>query len=100
VFPLLVFIRICVAVYFGVLITYTGECYNTKYRVTGFGIATGIGGVAGVVMPWIVIEAMKVAKNFSFVIFAICCIFCLIATFVLKIDTTGKALDIDYQAEE
>jgi len=85
---------------FGILIPFTAECYSTQYRVTGTGISSSVGGVGGIIMPWIVLSVLSVSPYFPFFIFGLFAIVCIISTLILGIETAGKSLDIDFIEEE
>jgi len=93
-------LRIGAAMVFGILVPFTAECYSTHYRVTGTGISSSVGGVGGIVMPWIVLQAMNVSPYFPFFLLGIFAIVCIISTLILGIETAGKSLDIDFIEEE
>jgi len=77
----------------------TSELYHTNCRTTGLGFASGVSRIGGVLMPWIVIWALKISPTAVFVTFGAFCMIATVAVVLLPYDTTGKELDQDDEDE-
>ena len=72
---------------------YTSEVYSTKCRTTGLGMASGIGRLGGMAMPWVCVSLADINPVAPFLAFASLGIVVGIINCLLPYDTTGKALD-------
>ena len=72
---------------------FTSEVYSTKCRTTGLGMASGIGRLGGMAMPWVCVSLADINPVAPFLAFACLGMVVGIINFLLPYDTTGKALD-------
>ena len=72
---------------------YTCEVYYTKIRTTGLGIASGLGRVGGIFMPWICNSLSNYDLLSPFLLFALITLLMSVFTFQLPYDTLGREMD-------
>ena len=72
---------------------FTSEVYSTKCRTTGLGMASGVGRLGGMAMPWVCVTLSEINPVAPFLAFAALGIVVGVVNFLLPYDTTGKALD-------
>lgn len=72
---------------------YTSEVYSTKCRTTGLGMASGIGRLGGMAMPWVCVSLADINPVAPFLAFAALGMVVGVINFLLPYDTTGKELD-------
>jgi len=68
------------------------EIYPTKNRATGMGLATAVGKLSTVFMPWICYRLSEIYLLAPFGCFAVLAVLAGFATLKLTIDTRGKDL--------
>ena len=76
------------------LFQYTSEVYNTRCRTTGLGMASGLGRLGGIMMPWICVILSDISPVAPFLSFVVLAAICGVVNFLLPFDTTGKPLDV------
>lgn len=72
---------------FSINYTYTSELYPTRIRSTGLGIATAVGGLGSLLMPWIGIYLMNVYKYLPYLIYGILALISSIIVRYIKYET-------------
>ncbi len=72
---------------------YTTEVYESNIRVTGVGAGSSISRIAGIIMPFILIDAMHSGFLYPYYIFLVIIAVVFVVTLMLPYDTTGRVLD-------
>jgi len=85
--------KLWIGVAFSVIYPFTSEVYHTKYRTTGFGMASACSRIGGMLMPWVALYSFAIAPTAPYVVYGCCCILATIAGLLLPYDTRGRELD-------
>lgn len=85
--------RFFISLAFGVIYPFSAEVYSTKYRTVGIGMASAVGRLGTVLMPWITIHLRELATRAPFGFFALLSLLSAICGLTLPYDTTGQPLD-------
>ena len=78
---------------FQILYPFTPECFSTKLRGLGSGIAQMIGRLGAAVMPFIIYPLFHEHPHSPFLIFAICSFLGFVTTILMPYDTYSRPLD-------
>ncbi len=93
--------RLCIYAAFNITYIYSTELYPTSIRTSAFGLANCFSRFGGMLAPFIgqdlVLRNMRSTSSF---IFAICSFIACIAAFQLKIETSGKNLQDNFNIED
>ena len=87
------FARIFMSMSFIFCLQYTSEVYETKIRITGLGMAIGIGRIGAIIMPWICAEIMQESLYGPFLLFSLLGAGSAACSYCLPFDTREKDLD-------
>ncbi|XP_060746056.1 putative transporter SVOPL isoform X2 [Tachysurus vachellii] len=89
---LLFLLRSLVSMNFNVVYIYTAEVYPTAVRSIGMGFCTSFSRIGGMIAPFIAQVLMSKSVLLALSPFAVTCCLCAIGTFLLPIETRGRAL--------
>ncbi|KAL0962680.1 hypothetical protein UPYG_G00343910 [Umbra pygmaea] len=89
---LLFMIRSLVSMNFNVVYIYTAEVYPTAVRSLGLGFCTSFSRIGGMVAPFIAQVLMSHSVMLAMMPFALACVLCAVGSFLLPIETKGRAL--------
>ncbi|XP_068611380.1 putative transporter SVOPL [Brachionichthys hirsutus] len=92
-FTLLLFLlRAVVSMNFNVVYIYTAEVYPTVARSLGLGFCTSFSRIGGMIAPFIAQVLMSQSVVLALSPFAVACVLCAVGSFLLPIETKGRAL--------
>ncbi|CAK6983747.1 putative transporter SVOPL [Scomber scombrus] len=92
-FTLLLFLlRSLVSMNFNVVYIYTAEVYPTAVRSLGMGFCTSFSRIGGMIAPFIAQVLMSQSVILALSPFAVSCVICAAGSFLLPIETKGRAL--------
>ncbi|XP_049892750.1 putative transporter SVOPL isoform X1 [Epinephelus moara] len=89
---LLFLLRSLVSMNFNVVYIYTAEVYPTVARSLGMGFCTSFSRIGGMIAPFIAQVLMSQSVILALTPFAVACVICSLANFLLPIETKGRAL--------
>jgi len=81
---------------FTVLYVFAGEVYPTTIRSTGVGVGNGFARIGGILCPVFAVTLIESGRvPLSVVFFLIVAIVSAVASFSLRVETSGRRLDAD-----
>lgn len=89
---LLFLLRSLVSMNFNVVYIYTAEVYPTAARSLGLGFCTSFSRIGGMIAPFIAQVLMSQSVIQALIPFAVACVVCALGSFLLPIETKGRAL--------
>ncbi|XP_054623463.1 putative transporter SVOPL isoform X2 [Dunckerocampus dactyliophorus] len=89
---LLFLLRSVVSMNFNVVYIYTAEVYPTVVRSLGLGFSTSFSRIGGMIAPFISQVLMSQSVILALSPFAVACTLCALGSFLLPIETKGRAL--------
>ncbi|KAM4569748.1 putative transporter SVOPL isoform 2-T3 [Odontesthes bonariensis] len=89
---LLFLLRSLVSMNFNVVYIYTAEVYPTVARSLGMGFCTSFSRIGGMIAPFIAQVLMSQSVVLALSPFAVACVLCSLGSFLLPIETKGRAL--------
>ncbi|XP_077356440.1 putative transporter SVOPL [Festucalex cinctus] len=89
---LLFLLRSVVSMNFTVVYIYTAEVYPTVSRSLGMGFCTSVSRIGGMIAPFVAQVLMSQSVILALSPFSIACALCAVGSFLLPIETKGRAL--------
>ncbi|XP_019711321.1 putative transporter SVOPL [Hippocampus comes] len=89
---LLLLLRSMVSVNFTAVYIYTAEVYPTVSRSLGMGFCTSVSRIGGMIAPFVAQVLMSRSVILALSPFSVACGLCAVASFLLPIETKGRAL--------